>query len=163
MKNLIVLFLFLSSTIALSSGPTIVGKRGSLTKGVASKGNPGLVYFRTDKPDLSASAFTSGTVLVTRIGNMVTISWDTLGHASAATVTGSGVIPTWARPTTGLRTIVTSYSNSVSVEGEFQTDGDLVFRYHIADGTANALTALRINNLVGGSFSYITESSEIYE
>lgn len=76
MRKLIALLLFLSASLALASGPTIVGKSGSLTGGLATSDTAGsLKKNRWSIHFITADTNSTGNVTDLNFNNLVIGSW----------------------------------------------------------------------------------------
>lgn len=87
------------------------------------------------------SNFTSGTFRYTRIGNLVTVSFDSLGHAgSSGPSTSVGFLPTSYRPSVDAPTAYYSGAGGNRII-RVDTDGHIAMLYSDTDGVAEVRTS----------------------
>lgn len=124
-------------------GGLIVNVRGaSGTQGGATATQAGLLnFYATETINLASSGdYTAGTALVTRIGNVVTVSGTgSWSHSSDDSPESAAVLPVWARPTT---TRVNTYvSNTLVNRIIIFSDGRIATRYKNYSGTDTPATS----------------------
>jgi hypothetical protein len=118
---------------------------------IAANGAPGLINFYQTGSAAADNQFNAGTIRYTRVGNLVTVSWDTLTASppDSNPLTSSGFLPSWARPAT------TTYG--VYIVGASGTQRVLVTSAGVIQ-FGNFNTAFTLTNFTtydAGSISYI--------
>jgi hypothetical protein len=96
-------------------------------------------------------SFTSGTLKGVKVGNLITISWNSMGHASASSPSSGTAIPAAYRPPDTRSNVYYVESGSgVSYLAEIDSSGILTIKYYGSGGGAFSRTAT-----FRGSISYI--------
>lgn len=93
--------------------------------------------------DLTGSGvFTGGTFQLSRTGGVVSIKSNNVATFSSSTVAVSavGIIPAWARPSSGLPINLSSYDGAVVQEVYVAADGTFTLQYRNWSGTLTAQT-----------------------
>jgi hypothetical protein len=96
-------------------------------------------------------SFTSGTLKGVKVGNLITIGWNSMGHASASSPSSGTAIPAAYRPPDTRSNVYYVESGSgVSYLAEIDSSGILTIKYYGSGGGAFSRTAT-----LRGSISYI--------
>lgn len=120
--------------------------------GIAASGNSGLIPYYNNTTLTANQDFTSGSIKITRIGNVVTVNADILSHASnSAPSTTNSFLPTWATPSSDQRSVVNVMAASASINMNVTSGGSVSFSYYSANGTQVA----RTGTISGASITYI--------
>lgn len=118
---------------------------------------------RVQEIDLTGSGnFTGGKVRLVKTGRSVTINAiATLTHASLSSASSAaGIIPEWARPTTGAWT-VTYFDGSTRIFFQIAANGTLTTNYNAARADAGSPAALTMAYNVANSEGAMLSTTEV--
>lgn len=108
-----------------------------------------LVYINAGTDPLKGS-YNGGDIWISKIGKMVTLTWNPMAHASSAAPTSlAGFIPVGYRPITTTRNVVV-WSTTKIYRVDLFSNGTMSFSY----GTMSTGTAIAETASPEGSISY---------
>lgn len=109
-------------------------------------------YVNGSRSIFSATAdndFSSGTITVRREGRICCVKWESLAHSSASTAITSGLLPTWARPSSTQQNCYHAGTNGTQFV-QISTGGTLRTRYYNTSFSADSRTGAE-----DGTITYI--------
>lgn len=126
---------------AIAKWRVVKYSQGTMGVGLATETEAGAIdFYKTESVALDNN-FSSGNAVCTRIGNVVTITLDSVaGHSSSsAPETSSGLIPANYRPSDDMRTCY--YTSTVAYSIIIESDGTLSTTYYASASDPASLTS----------------------